>query len=105
MPAIYQVEFCRNLVSNSFWGRCTEQSLGGYGSRVEIPSCAASVQAQDSSDIIFQNNIDIQAAIDQTCSLEKIVVVRLPCFLGFVCSQTISWLVEAAIFVDSEKSV
>lgn len=77
VPSIDKVEFCRDRISSGLCDVLAKEGLAFFRSGVEIPVAVDSVEIQDGSDVVLQDDIDVQASSYQPRSLEEGLVVQL----------------------------
>jgi len=94
--SLTQVKLCRYLITCSLCSWSIEESLSLLRSWIQIPFSARSVQVQDCSDIVLQDNIHVETTGDQTAGLEQIIVVLDPSVLR--CS--FFWRRKSAILIN-----
>lgn len=74
--------FFDSIRGSKHLGKMLEPSLPSQGVKVgNKPGRFGSVQTGDHTEVIMKNNIDEEAAYNQTSRLEQTVVVLLPCLL------------------------
>ena len=105
MPSIYEVELYADLVASAFVYAILAGQRSVVFSWVQTPRTCSSLQVQNRTNVIVQNDLDVEAARYQACGLEKIVIPSCDSYGedGAITLARRLWTIESAILIDYGK--
>lgn len=74
MPTVDEVKLSRDLISNSLRKRLAEGVLIRVAAWIKIPEGRGAVQGENSTDVVVEDDVGVEAAGDETTCLEEGVV-------------------------------
>ena len=64
MPSVDQVEFNADLVANALWNSNGVEDIVIVGTRIKRPSSLRSIEIQDDTNVVIQDDVDIETTCD-----------------------------------------